>query len=1216
MMWHVVHLIWRIVRLLLIVPVVCMLIFVAWLLSTKEGTQFIASEASNRLSQLQLEGVDGYLLGDLTVESIQWRQLSVAVSAQNVSANWSPLCLLEKSICLDTLKADQLIVDLLPSTEESTDDEGLPSIVMPIAIFADWTDIQTFQLIISGQTHTITGLQFSGRWVDSILALPQVSASYEGLNLSVEGEMDFSVPWDTEFKGGVSYPLPGHISKRPLNFDFELQGTQLAFDIKGDLSGDWPAKLSSTISFDDPRLPLNLTFESPTSWQIPLGIEPAEASTTQVDIKQFVADIRLRDLSFQVDSLLTTEYWREFGLSLEGQWKDERLTLEQLQLDSTDGQLRLQGELENTPKLPFDLTLSTQQLAVHKAMLPGSSTPKSLLPYPAIFDSQWRITGHAGEDNLAIAFNLQQLNGSINQLPVSAQAVFSYDRVNWQVSELVVSSGDNQLSASGALNAGADHFQNIEMHFMLPDPHQWLPDIKGSLAGRVSVNGHLDRLDLHGQLTSEMLEYGDISIAAVEAVFDIAQSAKEESYLTLSVENLDVAGVQVESTDWELKGDWNGSSVQGDIVVHNMGHASLNCDLLWDVALQEAQASSPLKGYIESDCSAFSWDSTVFPYALFTPHNTRTISINYSIDDTRLVIKPFCLADEGIEVCNHQDALWSPEDGYSLWLNTQQLPVKQLLARWNREADASNRIENLELQGVLNGFAKISQPPGSTISAELGVDLPLLDITLGSVTPSYDGNSKYHLKEEQAAPLHLVFEPLSLSSTLSDEDITLNGAFTSPQLGRVDSQLTVTDIAKQRLLGGDITLSQLDLSFLQDALPSVEHIAGILSGQLNLSGTTKKPMLMGQFSFSEGALKSDYLPETLDEVSIDGTFNQQQLNYQGVFRSAGGQANLDGRLNWQHQWELNTSLRSEAFDITPRAGVSLTIKPNISLLLKEGFADISGTFEIPHARIKIDELPEGTKSVSADARVIGDERYASDTQWDYQANIKLILGRDVYFRGFGVNTYLTGQLLLQQKPGKVLGGKGEINTDDGFYTIFGQRLTVKEGRFVFNGPLERPYLQLDAMRSISGSSVKVGVKVTGPANEPDVTFYSQPAMNETSVIHYLLTGRAPDSNANNADLLNNMMLSAGIFGSAELTEKWANKVGVTDLQISTQSDDEGTSLEVSGYLSPDIYLKYGASLYDEAKTVAMRYRLRPNLFLEAAGGFNSSLDIIYSFEHE
>ena len=473
MMWNGLAIIGRVVRLLLIVPLVCSLIFIAWLLSTKEGTQLIALEASNRLSALQLEGVDGYLLGDLTVEHLQWSEDSVIVSAHGVSVNWAPLCLLEKNICLDKVNADQLVINLLPATEESAGDAVLPSIVMPVGIFADWADIQSLQLIISEQTHTITHLQFSGRWVDSLLALPQVTGRYQGLNLNAEGEMDFSTPWVTQFKGGVSYGLPDNISKQPLHFDFELQGTQLAFDIKGDLSGEWPVTLSSSISFDDPRLPLSLTFESPVSWQVPVGGGQAQTATTQLDIKQFAADITLKDLSFQVKSKLKTAYWRELGLSLDGQWNEGRLTLTQLQLDSDDGQVRLQGELINSPEMPFDLTVSTQQLALHKAMLPGANATEPLIPFPAIFDSQWRITGHAGEANPDIAFNLKRLQGVVNHYPIEAQAVFSYDSVNWRVNELVVSSGDNQLSASGALNDSGDRFQDIEIHFSLPDPHSY-----------------------------------------------------------------------------------------------------------------------------------------------------------------------------------------------------------------------------------------------------------------------------------------------------------------------------------------------------------------------------------------------------------------------------------------------------------------------------------------------------------------------------------------------------------------------------------------------------------------------------------------------------------------------------------------------------------------------------------------------------------------------
>ena len=1220
MRWTVLTIIWRVMRLLLVVPLLCFLIFIAWLLSTKEGTQLIAMEASERLPALRLEGVDGYILGDLTVEYLQWRELSVIVSAHDVNVSWAPLCLLEKNICLDQLKAERLIVNVLPATEEGNSDGELPSIVMPVGIFADWADIKTLQLIIGEQAHAITDIQLSGRWVDSLLALPQVAASYQGLDLAGAGEMDFSTPWVSHFIGDVNYRLPDAVSQQPLGFNFELNGTQLVFKVKGDLTGDWPMALSSTVSFDDPRLPLTFKLESPVSLQIPIGGGGSQANTTTLDIKQFVANASLRDFSVQVQSKLKTEYWSELDLLIDGQWLDSQLVLRQLEIDSKEGGVGLRGKLSNASEMPFDVTLTTRQLALHQAILPGQTPDRPLLPVPMVVSSDWQITGQIGEGRPEIKFNLKQLKGLVNEYPVAGHALFNYDTRNddimWRVDELFIASGVNQLSASGALNASGDHLQNIEMHFSLPEPQQWLPQLSGSLEGGISIDGPIDKLDLHGQLTTERLTYGELSVGSIETVFDIAQSGMAESTLTLSAENLAIAGTHIESTDWQLKGDWNGSSVQGDVVIQNMGAATLNCDLLWDVAIQEGSSGAPLKGYVESDCSAFSWQSSVFPYSLFTPHNTRSISINWGIDDNSLVVKPFCLADESIEVCNHQDAFWNPVDGYSLWITTKQLPIKQLLDRWNREADVSRRLENLELQGLLNGLAKISQKPGHTIDAEVALDMPALDLWLGkSRQPSYDSRSKHHQKDDELAPLHLAFQPLALNTKMKNENITLDAGFTSPQLGEVKSRLILTDIAKQRLIQGELSLSQLDFSFLQDILPSVERVSGLLSSQLTLSGTLKKPELSGRFNVSEGALKSDYLPETLDEVAIDGVFDQHQLNYQGIFSSAGGEANLKGNLNWQNEWVLNTSLSSEAFDITPRSGVSLTIKPNLSLLLKEGFADVSGTFEIPHARIKLDALPEGTKSVSADTRIIGDENISSGSQWGYQANIKLILGSDVHFRGFGVNTYLTGQLLLQQKPGRVLGGKGEINTEDGFYTIFGQRLTVKQARFIFNGPLERPDLQLDAMRSISGSSVKVGVKVTGPADEPEVTFYSQPAMNETSVIHYLLTGRAPDQKANNADLLNNMMLSAGIFGSAELTEKWANKVGVTDLQISTQSDDEGTSVEVSGYLSPDIYLTYGASLYDEAKTVAMRYRLRPNLFIEAAGGFNSSLDIIYSFEH-
>ncbi|WP_250658834.1 translocation/assembly module TamB domain-containing protein [Alkalimarinus coralli] len=1205
----------KVLRWLLYVFGVVVLIGLAWLLSTREGTQFIAGVASQQLQELQLDDVEGYVLGDLTVGRLQWREESVVVTAHSVSLNWSPLCLLNNKLCIEPLYAARLEITVLPGTEDdSPADDGLPVISMPVGLVIDETHIKTLQLTIEGQSHIINGLKFSGRWVDTLLSLSDFAASYngsdlKGLGLSGKGELDFSNPWISQFVGRVDYPLPADISQQPLAFEFELHGRQLAFDIKGQLSGDWPAQLSSTISFDDPRLPLSVSFDSPASWIVPLGSE-----TTPLDISQFSADASLRDLSLEVESRLKTAYWSELTVSLDAQWIEDRLQLNSATIDSKYGQLQLQGAWVTSEQMPFDFSIQTHQLALHQISLPDSATPP--VPYPVIFDSDWRISGTASE-RPNISFLLKRFAGQINQYPIEGHAAFSYDTEMWHVKELAASSGLNSLNISGSLGANGKEFKGVEAHFDIPEPERWIPELKGAVEGAVSLDGSIEKADISGRVTSSKLNYDDISVGAIEAEFDIVQSGFQPSMLVFSAEALTYQGVEIESTDWQLKGDINGTSVKAGVTLSDTGTATAQCDLTWELGQGSQNFTPPDKGQVESRCADVRWRSDTYPYSLLTVRNKTPIVVNWNFASKALLIEPFCLVDDDVEICNHKDATWDPVNGYSLWLNTEAQPLNQLIQRWNVKGLADNRIENVGLQGELSGFAKISQKTGGTIDAEIALRVPKLDLLLQRLRPQvYDSRSKHHLKDDSSPSVSIVFEPLTLSSTMQNENITMKAQFSSPQLGDAESQMRLTDIAKKRLLEGEFSLNELNLNFMQPLLPAVETLKGLFSSQLNVAGSLNKPNLSGQFRLSDGEFKSDYLPDRFHKIGVEGEFSQQQLDYSGSFKLSGGEASLSGNLNWQQEWVLNTSLTSESFDITPRSGVNLKLKPDLKLQLKQGFADLSGTLEVPHARIKLDKLPEGTKSVSSDAVVIGDSQEDSNASpWRYRADINLILGDDVYFRGFGVNTYLTGRLLLRQRPGRELVGIGEIATEDGFYTLFGQRLTVKEGLFIFNGPLDSPDLQLDAMRSIPSSAVKVGVKVTGPAAEPEVIFYSQPTMNESSIIYYLLTGRPPDQKSNNSALLNNMVLSAGVFGTSDFTEKMANKIGVTDLQISTQSDEEGTSLEVSGYVSPDIYLKYGTSLYDEAKTVAVRYRLQPNLFIEAAGGLSSSLDLIYQFEH-
>jgi len=1148
----------------------------------------VASLANELLPELQIDNVDGYLLGTLQAERVEWKDDVVEVSVTELSFDWNPLCLLSTALCIGQLEANLLDIAVLIQEGGENEPEGtLPEIIMPLGISASSAKINEFNLKIGENEQKISDFVFSGSWIGSLLALESIEAVYHELKLVAEGEMDFSLPWISRFSGDLNYDVIADNDQQKTKLAFDLKGERLSFDVTGklnvkELGGEMPANLFASVSFDQPNFPLLLSLESPMLLE------------ESVNIDSLSADVSLRTLSAKINSKIQTPYWSESAVSIEAQWLDNALLLERADIETDNGQLSVQGKLSNAPALPFELSVSANKLALDALKLPDAPSGKAIIPYPVLIDSQIKLKGEARGDSPRIDIILSSLKGVLNHKPISAVGHLNvaHDQIN--VDDLLIKSGNNQIRGDGVFGISPSaedkhsnrHALNLKLH--LPEPELWLPDLRGNIEGGIQLNGLLREADIRGDLNVSDITFREHSLQLASLNFDIRKSGLQPSLLKLNMQNMTLGGVMLENTQWQLKGDIDQAELDGALKVENYGAADLHCDVSYSV--------SPV-GHVEGVCDEFSWLSKAFSDASFAWGNKDNISVSWDVASSALGLAPFCLGSQAGEICNSELASWSPEKGYSLSLNADAISLQRLSQRWT---------DMFKFNGAFSAKAKISQKPGETIDADIMIALPKADFSLIKTAE----NNRLH------RPLDITVDDLFLKASMHSDNLTLNSRFTSPQMGDIQSQLMVKNIGGKRALSGDIGIGKLDLSYLQGIVPSVETLSGLITSQLALSGDLAKPLIVGDFTLAEGKLKSDYFPETLRQINVNASFDQQTLNYQGSFESDGGKATLKGELDWQKQWILTTSLDSKAFKITPSSGIDLTIKPALSLQLKEGVVEVSGTLKIPKARVELKDLPAGAKSVSSDVRVVGRETEdISNSHWKYNTNIEIVLGRDVHFRGFGVNTYLTGNLLLSQTENGAFTGTGQVLTDDGFYTIWGQRLTVKEGRFSFSGPLDEPHLQLDATRTISGDNITVGVRVTGSASDPEVSFYSQPAMNESTVLHYLLTGQSPDQGTNSSSLLNNMVLSAGVFGSSEITEKLASKVGVSDFQVATSSDEDGTNLELSGYVSPDIYLKYGVSLYDDAKTMAMRYRLKQNLFIEAASGISSSLDVIYSFEH-
>lgn len=166
------------------------------------------------------------------------------------------------------------------------------------------------------------------------------------------------------------------------------------------------------------------------------------------------------------------------------------------------------------------------------------------------------------------------------------------------------------------------------------------------------------------------------------------------------------------------------------------------------------------------------------------------------------------------------------------------------------------------------------------------------------------------------------------------------------------------------------------------------------------------------------------------------------------------------------------------------------------------------------------------------------------------------LGPRFYLTGMGLDSGLVGALQIRMQNGR-LTGDGALRTRGGRFEAYGQRLHLRRGTITFQDSLDNPLLDIEALRL--GEQVEAGVRVAGTARRPRIDLVSYPDVSETEKLSWLILGRGPDQDGNDAALL----LSVGASLLAGDGEPFYRKFGLDDVGI--RSGAMGTS----GSLLPD-----------------------------------------------
>lgn len=250
-----------------------------------------------------------------------------------------------------------------------------------------------------------------------------------------------------------------------------------------------------------------------------------------------------------------------------------------------------------------------------------------------------------------------------------------------------------------------------------------------------------------------------------------------------------------------------------------------------------------------------------------------------------------------------------------------------------------------------------------------------------------------------------------------------------------------------------------------------------------------------------------------------------------------------------------------------------------------------------------------------DVEAVGEDKRAAGPRRNLALALEIDLGKNTRVRGRGLDTELTGSLRLAN-PGGRFEVRGTINTADGTYAAYGQKLALERGIVAFAGPPDNPRLDILALRS--NTDQRVGVVISGTLLTPRVRLYSEPDMSDTEKLSWLLLGRAPDGLGRSDTALLQRAAVALISGEGEApTDALMKSLGIDELSLKqSEGDVRDTVITLGKQLSRRWYLGYERGVNATTGTWQLIYRIAQRFTLRAQSGLENSLDVIWTWRFQ
>ena len=131
-------------------------------------------------------------------------------------------------------------------------------------------------------------------------------------------------------------------------------------------------------------------------------------------------------------------------------------------------------------------------------------------------------------------------------------------------------------------------------------------------------------------------------------------------------------------------------------------------------------------------------------------------------------------------------------------------------------------------------------------------------------------------------------------------------------------------------------------------------------------------------------------------------------------------------------------------------------------------------------------------------------------------------------------------------------------------------------------------------------------------------------LTQQQAMNALITGRISNSGATQiseegfkSEVSNTLAaagLSYGLSGTRNLTNSIGQAFGLQRLTLDASGAGNDANVNLTGYITPDLYIRYGVGVFNAQSALSLRYQLTRRVYVEATSAAENAVDVFYSFQ--